>query len=164
MHLPPDPDKVASFIAQPLHEGLARLEQAAGSANADLRTTLLGEARAKFTDVLARPAAPASVRVAAAPRSPRAGGTWTSLTWLVRQSSGRSTYSVSLLMTFVPSGRRPTSTATGGPAPPVEAPQQPVHWRPQQPSYHPLGLTGYGVKKFMERQADSRRKAGWRPG
>jgi len=30
---------------------------------------------------------------------------------------------------------------------------------PQQRSYPPLGLTGYGVKNFMERQADSRRKA-----
>jgi len=44
--------------------------------------------------------------------------------------------------------REQPGTAPGGPQLEVGAPQQSVHW-----------LTGYGVKNFMERQADSRRKA-----
>ncbi|GAA1885705.1 hypothetical protein [Lapillicoccus jejuensis] len=49
--------KVASLVTQPLHEGFARLEQAATAGTLERRVALLEEARAKFTDVGTRDAA-----------------------------------------------------------------------------------------------------------
>ncbi len=152
-------DKVASLIAQPLHEGLARLEQAAGSVNADLRTTLLGEARAKFTDVLARPAAPVAVRVAAATALTAC---WWNLDQpdLAREAVLRA---VDLQRQAVDDLRAQwaktnqhrtgwSSTASGSAAA--------AGARAAATAFVlPLGLTGYRVKELVERQADSRRKA-----
>lgn len=54
--------KVSVLIEAPLHEGPARLEQAAHVADARRRLALLEEARGKLTDVISRKAAAASAR------------------------------------------------------------------------------------------------------
>ncbi len=54
--------KVSALVEAPLHEGLARLEQAATAGLKARQWSLLEEARGKLTDVVNRSAAPPAIR------------------------------------------------------------------------------------------------------
>lgn len=162
--------KVSSLITQPLHEGLARLEQAATTISPDLQRTLLNEARAKFTDVASRPAAPLAVRALA---EVALASCWWNLDHadlaraaLLRAVELQSSVIDELRAAWTKHSPHPSAWSAAAGAPPASraaggmaAGAAALAAGAALPLLGPVAVTTFGAKKLRDRRADSRRRA-----